>query len=112
MSTICLFLSQIACADKKDLEAKSCIGEKKESDKIKDFMEVATKQAKKKKAHGFARNLEAEKIVGATNEPGELYFLVKWKGSKKEDLVPAREANLKIPQIVIKFYEDRLNWHE
>merc|ERR1719319_1979812 len=64
------------------------------------------------KPRGFARGFTAEKIIGATNEPGDLFFLIKWKDSDEADLVAAKEANLKIPQIVIKFYEDRLNWYD
>ena len=62
---------------------------------------------------GFARGLEAEKILGATNEINQKLpsdFLVKWIGHDKPDWVARGEVNQKIPHLVIEFYEARLRF--
>jgi chromobox protein 1 len=59
---------------------------------------------------GFDYGLIPEKIMGATDIPGQLMFFIKWVDKTEAELVPARQANIKCPQIVIQFYEERISW--
>jgi hypothetical protein len=72
---------------------------------------------KEKKLSGFDRGLKLKKILGATEGTdgelkGSILFLVKWQGEEQPELVPAKEANVRYPQEVIKFYESQLSWNE
>ena len=58
----------------------------------------------------FNRGLEAEKITGASFETGKIFFSVKWKDSDVTDIVSGKDANLMIPQLVIQFYQERVDW--
>merc|ERR1711862_655558 len=103
-------------AFEKDLEAKNLAANAKNNKRKSGPNSVVQNPAKvqkverKEKAKGFARGLQAEKIIGIRKEPEKMFFLIKWKGSEETDFVNAKEAKLKIPQIVIEFYEEKLNW--
>uniref|UniRef100_F6TCY0 Chromo domain-containing protein n=1 Tax=Monodelphis domestica TaxID=13616 RepID=F6TCY0_MONDO len=66
-------------------------------------------ESKSKSKQEKFQDLEPE-IIDARKHNRELIFLVKWKNSDKTDFVPAKEANVKWPQLVIHFYEKRLMW--
>jgi hypothetical protein len=52
--------------------------------------------------------MQPERIFGSKYSNGELIFAMKWMNSKKADLVKAKIANKNCPDLVIKFYEERI----
>ncbi|KAL0992423.1 hypothetical protein UPYG_G00093110 [Umbra pygmaea] len=101
--------------NKKESDKKESAGKRKAGESDTDVAGEESRPKKRKeeaeKPRGFARGLDPERIIGATDSSGELMFLMKWKNSDEADLVPAKEANVKCPQVVISFYEERLTWH-
>jgi chromobox protein 1 len=97
---------------KKKVEAKKGGKKRKASSDPKDEKPAKKKQNDEdKKPQGLDSILEPERIVGATDASGELFFLMTYKGTDTISLVSAKKANVTCPQIVIQFYEKCLTWH-
>ena len=64
-----------------------------------------------KKGDGFARGLKPKKVVGVTQEAGQLYYSVEWVGQKEAELVASKVARVKCPQLVIQFLQSKLRFN-
>ncbi|VUZ44716.1 unnamed protein product [Hymenolepis diminuta] len=60
----------------------------------------------------FDLGMKVDKIAGSTVVDGEIVFLVTWIGTSEAEIVPAKVANKKCPQEVIKYYESLWNWRK
>ena len=82
--------------------------QKSDSDSDDELVDSKTVFTKDYITNLLKKNLKPEKVIGITDEPGELTFLIKWKNQSEPDLVPARVANKHYSKYVIKFYEGHL----
>ena len=73
---------------------------KKRGEKKPKFEEI-------QKPRGYDRGLPIEQIVGATDESGDVFYLVRWQYCDELDLVPGAEVCEKNPELIIEFYESR-----
>ncbi|XP_073820734.1 suppressor of variegation 205 [Musca autumnalis] len=106
--------SSVAGGKRKNEDSKTTGSKKKRTDSAKeetDNESVSDASTRHSELTGFDKGLEAEKILGASDSNGGLYFLIQFKGVDQAEMVAASVANVKIPQMVIKFYEERLSWY-
>lgn len=75
---------------------------------IKQYEEAAARKREQSKQPAKV----VDKILGATDESGSMCFIVKWKGIAQAEFIESKDANILFPQDVIKFYEERLKWHD
>uniref|UniRef100_A0A1I7WQZ8 Chromo domain-containing protein n=1 Tax=Heterorhabditis bacteriophora TaxID=37862 RepID=A0A1I7WQZ8_HETBA len=63
---------------------------------ITEFERKQIKKEKRESQTSSSRNQkEVASIIGVTDVPGELHFLIKWRDDSA-DLIPAKEANVKL----------------
>lgn len=112
-SSDCVSTTTAVTADTVLVANTSTLNDKASSDSANTSDVVCTADKRKEKVDDFECLLETHEpdyIVGAKNVDGIYKFLIKWKGEDNADFVLFKDANIKWPQMVIKFYEERFHW--
>lgn len=61
--------------------------------------------------NGFDRGQKIEKIIGLKPPyKGKLLFIVKWENIKETEEVESTIMNIKVPQLVLEFYQNNIKW--
>jgi hypothetical protein len=60
----------------------------------------------------LTESLKPMQILGICELPPKLSFLMTYADSDETHVVPAQEANVKCPQLVIQFYENLIKWNQ
>uniref|UniRef100_A0A1B0BSX4 Chromo domain-containing protein n=1 Tax=Glossina palpalis gambiensis TaxID=67801 RepID=A0A1B0BSX4_9MUSC len=81
-------------------------------DLVADFEETAFENEFLDETEAESKQvLEPLKILGVTLIQKRLIFLMQWKDEEGLSFLSAAEAYSKYPEIVIKFYEERVVWN-
>ncbi|XP_037935066.1 heterochromatin protein 1-like isoform X2 [Teleopsis dalmanni] len=75
-----------------------------------DVAEFERKYANNPFINGFASKYKLEKIVSILQIHGDIYFAVKFAGHDKLYVLHSATLNKHAPQMVIKFYEQRIQF--
>lgn len=59
---------------------------------------------------GFDRGLVPKRIIGATEQGHQLFYLMEWIGPNEPDLVRAEDAKIYAPQIVLNFLLSKIEF--
>jgi len=95
--------------DKFDDDENSVLEEEETNEKVDDDENRVSEVEVNNSETAPAQKIP-DKIIGATDAFGQLRFLMKWKGIEEGDLILAEEVNAMYPHIVLKFYEERIEW--
>lgn len=104
----------LVAAFEHDLIQDLIVGERKRkstSPRTTSLTEKLRKVGEGLRKRGFVRGLEPDHILGVTEVSGLKMFFIRWKGCSATDMVSAIEANEKCPQVVIDFYQKRIEIH-